>query len=120
MQEVYKSIQVAEVISSSQVVLNIGAADGVKMGDEFIVYGLSENDIIDPATNESLGKLELFRGIGMVCYMQDTMCILQSISNQLEKFNIAIGGSGSSKFASPQRGDYAKINATKAKSIPKS
>ena len=112
-----KTIRVVAVISDKQVVLNIGANHGVHEQDEFIVYGLSEEDIIDPETNENLGKLEIFRGIGIVSYVQDTMCILNAISkNPFQKLSNTFGYYSEGVFNNPQVYDFAKPNATKRKS----
>ena len=110
-----KPIRVAEIISNSQIVLNIGIVDGASKGDEYIIYEISDNDIIDPNTGGSLGRLEIYKGIGQIIYLQDTMCILQAIDNSpLAFFNSRLATkSPDIKFSSPKVGDYAKPNAAK-------
>ena len=61
-----------------QVSLNVGKVDGVSQGDSFLIYELSEHEIIDPDTNESLGYLEFVKGTGKVVHLQDRMCTIAS------------------------------------------
>ena len=61
-----KEIRVASVLSDTQLVLNIGEQDGIDPQMRFLVYGISEEQIIDPVTKEPLGYLELVRGTGRV------------------------------------------------------
>ena len=112
-----KKIRVVAVISNKQVALNVGANDDIHEQDEFIVYGLSGEDILDPETRENLGKLEIFRGIGVVSYVQDKMCILNAISkNPFQKLSSSFGYYSEGVFIDPQVSDFAKPNATKRKS----
>ena len=107
----FKSIRVVKVLSPSQIVLNVGTNEKVSIGDEYIVYGLSEDEIIDPETNRSLGRLEIFRGIGTVIYVQDTMCILQATSQSA--LGMLVAGWRENSFNNAEVNDYAKPNATK-------
>lgn len=113
---VNKSLRVAHVISSSQVVLNAGRLDGISMRDEFIIYGLSEREIIDPSTQKSLGYLEIYRGTGAVTYLQDTMCILNAVQSSVFGRLQLVTGDPSGTFNNPEVGDFAKPNATKVQS----
>lgn len=62
------------------VVINRGSRDGIKKGQRFLIYNLSEEEILDPETNESLGKLETVRGTGIVDHVQEKMATI--ISNE--------------------------------------
>ena len=68
---------VAKVLDSYNLVINKGSIDNIKEGDRFLVYELTE-DIIDPATKESLGPLELSKGTGEVVYVSDRKAIIRS------------------------------------------
>lgn len=115
----YFKLRVAEVLSSSQLVLNAGKQHGIEKGDEFIIYGLSDNEIIDPNNNRSLGKLELFRGIGKVIYLQDTMSIIQAFpSTPILRASLALGTTNTATFNNACIGDYAKPNATPVSEKP--
>jgi hypothetical protein len=80
--EFEKAILVAEIIDQYEVVLNVGSADGTKIGDQFLIYGLGK-EVFDPATNESLGKLEIVRGKVSAKHIQERICIARSIENTI-------------------------------------
>jgi hypothetical protein len=68
---------VAKVIDDYKLVINRGLEHGVREGSRFLIYGIGE-EIIDPETNESLGELELVRGIGIVTNVQKRMSTVVS------------------------------------------
>lgn len=112
-----KNITVAKVLDGDyKLVLNVGKNDGVALGDKFIVYSLSKEDIIDPSTRESLGKLEIVKGRGEVTHVQEKMCIIDSIekkSNTTKTINItgfptSTVSYNDVPFSDPLVGDYAK------------
>ena len=78
MSESKERAMVAQVIDDFHVVLNRGNAHGVEEGDKYQIYYLGDEDIIDPETNKSLGKLEYIVGIGKVTNVQEHMCVLES------------------------------------------
>jgi hypothetical protein len=100
-------LRVAYVLNNDTVILNKGLYDGVKVGDKYLVYGLSKDEIIDPDSGKSLGFLEIIRGIGEVTFVQDTMCTLQSFATQLVT-DLAINGRKTLPYSNAQVGDYAK------------
>jgi hypothetical protein len=65
------------VIDQENVVINIGSNEGIKRGNRFIIFGVGD-EIIDPDSKESLGKLEIVRGEGIVVHVQEKMCIVRS------------------------------------------
>lgn len=69
---------VAAVINESTVVINRGSRHGVTLGQRFLVYALSEDEIKDPISGESLGRIELVRGKGEIVNVQDQMSTLKS------------------------------------------
>lgn len=69
--------QVAKVQDEYTVVINRGREYGIKEGARFLLYGLGE-EIIDPVTKESLGRLEIVRGIGIVTHVQDKLATVMS------------------------------------------
>lgn len=69
--------RVAKVINDRTIVINRGSEDNVKKGDIFLIFALGE-EIIDPETNESLGKLEIVRGRAIVEHCQEKMATLKS------------------------------------------
>lgn len=109
--------------------LNVGSNDGVQKDDKFLVYSLSDHEILDPDTGESLGYLEFVKGTGKVVHVQDKMCTITSTAYQkpaakrtIRKSSpsIAVWGGGTVEeivqednkeqvpFDNPQVGDLAK------------
>lgn len=109
----YKSdLTVAEILDEYTLVLNKGANYGIKLDQKFLIYELSENDIIDPITNESLGKLEIIKGNGIVTHLQKTMCIIKSINYKSIAFSrfslLSTSKNEVLPFEDPKRGDLVK------------
>ena len=73
-----KSFKVVKVIDEFTLVINIGSDDEIEKGQRFLVYSISPDDIIDPDTNESLGKLEIVKGTGTVTHVQEKMATIES------------------------------------------
>jgi hypothetical protein len=65
--------RVAQILSTTQLVLAAGSEDGVREGMEFVVYALGRQ-ISDPETGQSLGQLEMVKGRVKVSYVQEKMC----------------------------------------------
>jgi hypothetical protein len=117
-------IVVVRVIDDFTLVLNIGSEHGVSKGDAFLVYYIEPDEIKDPISGESLGRLEIVRGSGSVVHVQPKMCTIKS--NRSESGGRIIRRSSSGALAvlmgetieqpvkhavpfdSPQIGDFAK------------
>lgn len=69
--------QVANIIDSYTIVINKGASQGIKVGANFLIYGIGD-EILDPESGDSLGNLELVRGIGTVIHVQDKISTIES------------------------------------------
>jgi hypothetical protein len=67
-----------------EVVINRGAADGVKSGDRLLVFG-ERPMISDPDTGKELGQLELVRGRGEVVHVQEHLATIRSIERRRER-----------------------------------
>ncbi len=74
-----KKIHVIKVLDDLNLVINIGSDDGVTEEFEFLVYQLDE-ELFDPDTNESLGKLELVKGKGIPQHIQKQVTTIRSNS----------------------------------------
>jgi hypothetical protein len=68
--------RVVEVLDTDHVILNVGSELGVKLGDQFVVFG-RDREITD-LNGKSLGVLEVVKGYGKVFHVQESMCILRS------------------------------------------
>jgi hypothetical protein len=64
-----KAARVADVVSEYVVVLNVGARDGVNVGDKFLVYAVGAM-VKDPDTGEELEAVEVLRGKVKVVHVQ--------------------------------------------------
>lgn len=69
---------VVRVIDQYSVVINKGSDDGVSKGDQFLVYFIETDELLDPETGESLGKLEVVRGTGSAVHVQEKMTTVKS------------------------------------------
>ena len=70
--------KVVEVTDEYNVVINRGSAHDIVNGQRFLLYDLSQEEIIDPETKESLGFLEIVKGTGRITHVQEKMAILTS------------------------------------------
>ena len=78
MEQRYSDIaKVARKLDSYTFVLNRGSAQGVKVGDQYLIFCLGEN-ISDPDTGEDLGALEVVRGRAKVVHVQEKIATLES------------------------------------------
>jgi hypothetical protein len=76
---------VIKVIDSCKLAINRGTIDGLKEGLRVLVYRLSEEEIRDPNTGESLGYLEIVKGKGRVIHVQEKMCTIESDQKQFRR-----------------------------------
>lgn len=77
-----KVIKVFE--DKEKLTINRGSEDGVQVDQKFLIYQLGE-ELFDPDTRESLGNLEVVRGIGKVIHVQPRMATLESDQRTREK-----------------------------------
>lgn len=73
-----KKLKVAYVVDDYKVAINAGADEGIEVGQRYLLYVLSPEEIFDPDTGESLGHLEIVKGIGKVINVQDKLSELES------------------------------------------
>jgi len=70
---------VVKIIDEFTIAINRGSMDGVVLNQKFLVYFLSDEEIIDPETREVLGCLEIIRGKGEVIHVQERLSTIKSI-----------------------------------------
>jgi hypothetical protein len=69
--------QVAHVDSDDyRVTINRGSEHGIRKEQRFVVFGIGDL-ITDPATGESLGHLEIVRGVGRVIHVQEKLATIE-------------------------------------------
>ena len=79
-------IRVAQILEEDKIVINKGFDDGIQEYMEFLVYSEGE-EIFDPISKESLGKLENPKGVFKPMHTQNKMTILISkIARQKNPF----------------------------------
>jgi hypothetical protein len=70
-------IKIAMVVNDYTLVINRGRENGITVGQRLLVYTIGD-DVIDPDTKESLGKLEVVKGTGRITHLQDKIATLSS------------------------------------------
>lgn len=74
-----KTMKIAKIISTKQVVVNAGSKDGIKEGDTLeIIDKFGTNPVIDPDTGESLGTLDIPKGEVIVSRVYPHMAIAET------------------------------------------
>lgn len=69
--------KVVKIIDDYSVAINKGSADNISIGKQYLLLGIGE-EIFDPDTKDSLGKIELVRGKVIVMHVQDKIATLTS------------------------------------------
>lgn len=69
--------KVVKVLDDYHIVINRGSADNVAKNSRFLIYRLGD-ELQDPETGESLGKLEIVCGEGVVDHIQERMTTLKT------------------------------------------
>ncbi|NIF50098.1 hypothetical protein F3J28_20280 [Enterobacter sp. Ap-1006] len=69
--------KVAYKVDDYTVVINKGSEDGITMHDRFKIVALGD-EIIDPDTLESLGQLEIVKGMAKVSHIQEKVTTITS------------------------------------------
>lgn len=72
-----KIYKIANVRDDYTLVLAAGKNNGIKKNFRFLIYSIGE-EIFDPDSGESLGRLEIVKGTGIVTHVQDKICTLES------------------------------------------
>lgn len=106
-----KNLLVAQIIDNSTLILNKGNREGIKIGQEYIVYRLGDK-IIDPETGEYLGRWEIVRGHGEIISVDEKFSVLKSVNRGagLIAFSLAVSGkSPYVSFNAPEVGDLVKL-----------
>lgn len=70
--------RVVKVIDPKKIAINRGISEGVQVGQRFVVYALDTDELHDPETGASLGRLELVKGTAVVAHVQDHIATLIS------------------------------------------
>lgn len=69
--------EVIKVINKHTVAINIGSDHGVTLSQNFLIY-YEDEELFDPVTKESLGRLEIICGEGTPTHIQSKITTLES------------------------------------------
>jgi len=69
---------VVKVLDGYKVAINRGSSHKISIGQRFLIYILSNEEIIDPDNGKSLGYLEIVKGRGKVTHVQEKMSTIES------------------------------------------
>src|SRR5699024_11343203 len=73
-----KEFKIVKILDVYNVVINAGLSHGLKQGDQFQILDKEGSDVIDPDTQEVIGKLDLIKATVSVTELQEKMCICSS------------------------------------------
>jgi len=69
--------QVARILDDESIVVNRGSADGVREGMRFVVFA-EHDEVTDPATGRSLGRIEIVKARVVAAHVQERMATLRA------------------------------------------
>ncbi len=69
---------VIKIIDDYTVVINKGSNDGITNDQNFLVYSIDEEPLIDPITKKPLGNLEIVKGYARVKHLQENITTIES------------------------------------------
>ncbi len=70
-------MKIVKILDIYNYVINAGSYDGIKKGDEFVIY-IEGETIIDPDSSNDLGKLELPKAYCTATHVQEKVSIIRS------------------------------------------
>ncbi len=70
--------QVVKILSGTRIAINRGSEHKIRPNQKVLIYCLSDEEIKDPETGESLGYLEIYKGTGKIIHIQEKMSIVES------------------------------------------
>lgn len=93
--------KVIRILDQYKLVINKGSNDGVVMSNRFLIYHLDE-EIIDPDTQESLGRLEIVCGEGRPEHIQERMTTIVSAKQETRKSKTVVKYGGFASFGTTE------------------
>ncbi|NJK73177.1 MAG: hypothetical protein HC942_02155 [Microcoleus sp. SU_5_6] len=111
---------VVSIINRYKLAINRGTIHGLKEGQRVLVYRMSEEELRDPNSGESLGYLEIVKGKGRIIHVQEKISTIESDQKQFRRMatkRTGLYGSGEEvmetldeliPFEDPEVGDMVK------------
>lgn len=82
--------RVIKILNTKQIIVNAGSINDVKVGTKFqILDKIGSEPIIDPVTNEDLGRLDITKATLVATSVYTRMSILESESKYHTNINFA-------------------------------
>lgn len=94
--------KVVKIIDEYKLVINKGSDDGVTMSNRFLIYHLDEEVVVDPDTNEILGKLEIVCGEGRPEHIQERITTLVTCRQNKRNTKTVVKHTGMGIFGSTE------------------
>lgn len=76
--------KVADILSTTKVAFAAGSDHGVQKGMIFVIYELGE-EVTDPVTGESLGRLELHKATVAITQVQPKVSVASTIAKEMTR-----------------------------------
>lgn len=92
--------KVASVLNDREVVINRGSTDSVELGMKFDILSNDSQEIIDPDTKESLGRIENRKVRVRVASVYDRMAVAETF--EIRRVNVGGNGIGIGVFTPPK------------------
>jgi hypothetical protein len=76
--------KVAQILSDTTLVLNVGSAAGVREGTRFLIYQ-NGKEILDPQTGVPLGTVEIVKATVEVDHVQEKLCVVTTLTKIVKR-----------------------------------
>lgn len=91
-------MKIAKMIDDYTFVMNKGSENGISIGQRILVYVIGD-EIFDPDTKQSLGRLEVVKGTGKVTHVQSKIATVASDMKSPSGRSVRKTGGGGSLFS---------------------
>lgn len=88
-----KEFKVVKILDEYNLIINAGRGHGIELNDEFQILDKKGSKVVDPDTNEVIGRLDLVKATVEVTELHEKMCICSSrkvINNNSPFANMAL------------------------------
>jgi hypothetical protein len=101
--------KVARILSTREVVINKGRADGVKNGMIFAILSSEGEDIVDPDTQEILGSIERTKVLVKVVEVDDRLSVAKTFRYRFTGGTFTAQLTGVASLFEPRRKVYDSL-----------
>ncbi|MCP8859473.1 hypothetical protein LBW12_05470 [Latilactobacillus curvatus] len=79
-----KRIQIIKIISRTEVIINAGSREGIKVGDAFNIVDTQNGTLKDPFTDEVLGHIEIYKNKLKAQQIFEKYSILSTLNSSIK------------------------------------